>query len=188
MDYKGLRYRRIPVPYHDKVRLLRETRQDYVPFLRDGRRGVPWTKAVDHLERVRPKPSAYPDGSREVSKILEAWEYDFFEDRLWALVAPFLARRFKDPVERWNFTETWEQAYGRFEETRRNPQPVWESLHPYFSLLEACLRRRDYLLVDAPSAFDFAIYGNAFAMEYAGLKLPARYPKLRAWYRRVKRL
>jgi len=90
MDFKGLRYHAIYVPYHDKIRLLKETGQDYVPLLRDGRTGVPWYRSVDYLERIRPEPSAYPKGTRAVVKVLESWEYDWFEDRLWALVASFL--------------------------------------------------------------------------------------------------
>ena len=185
MEYKGLRYRTIPVPYHDKRRLLKETGQDYVPFLRDGTKGVPWTRAVDHLERIRPEPTAYPDGLRAACKILEAWEYDWFEDRFWGLVAPFLERTFTDEVERWNFTETWERAYGPFEPVRKDPSPVWESLSPSLSMLESCLRGRDFLLADAPSAFDFAIYGDVHAAEVARVRLPATYPRLRSWYRRV---
>lgn len=185
MDYKGLRYRTVPVPYHDKSRLLRETGQDYVPFLRDGRRGVPWTDAVDHLERRRPEPSAYPGGTRALCRVLEAWEYDWFEDRVWALVAPFLERRFRDPVERWNFTEYWERTYGPFDDIRRDPARAWAGLHPSLELLEECLRDRPFFVARAPTAFDFAVYGDAYAMAYAGLRLPARYPRLRRWYRRV---
>lgn len=188
MDYKGIRYRTIPVPYHDKVRLLRETGQDYVPFLRDGKNGVPWHRAVDYLERKRPDPGAYPNGTREVCKVLESWEYDFFEDRLWALVAPFLERTFKDPVERWNFTEYWERVYGLFEPVRKDPRPLWEGLDPHFRLLEDCLSDREWLVTVGPTAFDFAIYGDVHAMAYAGLRLPPKYPRLRAWYRRVKAL
>ncbi|MEK6987624.1 MAG: glutathione S-transferase family protein [Candidatus Thermoplasmatota archaeon] len=185
MDYKGLRYRRVPVPYHDKRRLLKETGQDYVPYLRDGRRGVAWTDAVDYLEEIRPEPTAYPDGLREVCKILEAWEYDWFEDRFWGLVAPFLERTFTDEVEWWNFTETWERVYGSFEEIRRNPKPVWEGLHPSLQRLEDRLRRRDFLLAGSPSAFDFAIYGNFHALAAADVRILPKYPRLRAWYRRV---
>ncbi|OGS46423.1 MAG: hypothetical protein A3K66_04365 [Euryarchaeota archaeon RBG_16_67_27] len=188
LEYKGVRYRTIPVPYHDKVRLLKETGQDYVPFIRDGRTGVPWTEAVDYLERKRPEPSAYPNGTREVCKILEAWEYDWFEDRLWGLVAPYLERTFRDPVERWNFTEQWERAYGPFEEIRRNPSAAWRAVDPSLRMLESCLRDRDFFVTDAPSAFDFAIYGNVHAMTLAGLAMPPRYPKLRRWVRRVRDL
>ena len=188
MDYKGLRYRTIPVPYHDKDRLLRETGQDYVPFLRDGRRGVPWIRAVDYLERTCAQPSAYPEGTREVCRLLEAWEYDWFEDRTWAIVAPYLERTFTDPKERWNFTEQWERVYGPFAETRRDPKPVWDSLAASLRMLESCLRRRKYLVTSAPTAFDFAIYGNLHAMAYAGVRLPAAYTRLRTWYARVHRL
>ena len=188
MDYKRLRYRAIPVPYHDKERLLRDTGQDYVPFLRNGRDRVPYVEAVDYLDRIRPMPSAYPDGTREVCRVLESWEYDWFEDRAWALVAPYLERRFADPVERWNFTEYWERAYGPFDDARKDPKPLWDALHPAFSMLEDCLRRRDWLVTTAPTAFDFAIYGDIFAMDYAGLRLPAKYPRLRRWYRRVHRI
>lgn len=188
MDYKRLRYRRIPVPYHDKRRLLKETGQDYVPFLSDGRRGVPWTEAVDYLERIRPEPTAYPNGLREVCKILEAWEYDWFEDRVWGLVAPFLERTFRDEVERWNFTETWERVYGPFEETRRHPETVWAGLDPSFRHLEACLASKDFLIADTLSAFDCAIYGNLHALALAHVRLPARYPRLRAWHRRIDRI
>ena len=185
LEHKGLRYRTIPVPYHDKERLLKDTGQDYVPFLRDGHRGVPWTRAVDYLEGRAPEPSAYPNGTRGVCKILEAWEYDWFEARLWGLVAPFLEPRFADPVERWNFTETWERVYGPFDEIRRAPGRIWEGLAPSFALLEDALRGRDYLVTSAPTAFDFAIYGDLFAMEFARIPVPAKYPRLRRWYRRV---
>ncbi len=185
MEYKGIRYRTVAVPYHDKVRLLKETGQDYVPFLRGGRRGVPWTEAVDYLEAVRPEPSAYPDGIRTACKILEAWEYDWFEDRYWALVAPYLVRKLTDPVERWNFTETWERAYGPFEAIRKDPGSWWDALAPALGQLEAGLREHAFLIAAKPTAFDFAIYGDVHAGEYAGVRWPARYPELRAWYRRV---
>src|SRR3989304_6032243 len=86
MDYKGLTYRKVPVPYHDKRRLIRETGQDYVPFLKDGRR-----------------------------------------------------------------------------------------------------RDREFLVLDAPTAFDFAIYGNLHALRVAGRPVPKAYPRLAAWFRRVDR-
>ncbi|MGQ0798318.1 MAG: glutathione S-transferase family protein [Methanobacteriota archaeon] len=188
MDYKGVPYRAVPVPYHDKVRLLKETGQDYVPFLRNGPDRVPYVEAVDYLERVRPEPSAYPDGTREVCRILESWEYDWFEDRVWALVAPYLERRFADPVERWNFTEYWERVYGPFDAAREAPRPLWRTLDPSFAMLEDCLRRRDWLVTTVPTAFDFAIYGDVFAMDYAGLRVPTKYPRLRAWYGRARRI
>ncbi len=188
MEYKGVRYRTIPVPYHDKVRLLRETGQDYVPFLKDGRQGVPWTAVVDYLERLKPDPTAYPDGLRATCKILEAWEYDWFEDRYWALVAPFLERKFTNPVERWNFTETWERAYGPFEATRKDPTPVWAALAPALAMLEHGLQDHRFLIASKPTAFDFAIYGDVHAGEYAGVRWSSRYPRLRAWYARMDRL
>lgn len=188
MEIKGLRYRRIPVPYHDKRRLLRDTGQDYVPFLRDGRRSVPWTEAVDYLERVRPVPTAYPHGLREPCKILEAWEYDWFEDRFWGLVAPFLELTFTDEVERWNFAETWERVYGPFADARRNPKPIWDGLDPSLRLLEGCLGSREFLLADAPTAFDCAIYGNFHALHVAGVRLLPKYPRLRSWARRMDRV
>ncbi len=185
MEFKGIAYRTIAVPYHDKTRLLRDTGQDYVPYLKDGRRGVRWTEAVDYLEKLKPRPSAYPDGLRAACKILEAWEYDWFEDRYWAIVAPFLERKLADPVERWNFTETWERAYGPFEATRKDPEPVWDTLAPALETMERGLRDHPFLVESKPTAFDFAIYGDVYAGEYAGVRWPSRYPRLRAWYQRV---
>ena len=185
LGFKGLPYRTIPVPYHDKSRLLKETGQDYVPFLRHGRRGVLWTQAVDYLEGLRPEPTAYPDGLRTASKLLEAWEYDWFEDRYWALVAPWLERKLKDPVERWNFTETWERAYGPFEAIRKDPGPSWETVAPALRTLEEGLRDHPFLLGMRPTAFDFAMYGDFAAGEYAGVRWPPGHPRLRTWYRRV---
>ncbi len=188
MEYKGIPYRTIPVPYHNKTRLLKETGQDYVPFLRDGLRGVPWTEAVDYLEKLRPDPSAYPDGLRTACKLLEAWEYDWFEDRYWALVAPFLERKFSDPVERWNFTEMWERAYGPFEAIRSDPRARWADLAPALTILERGLREHPFLIASQPTAFDFAMYGDFHAGEYAGVPWPRAHPRLRTWYRRVGRL
>ncbi len=188
MDYKGLRYRTIPVPYHDKRRLLKETGQDYVPFLRDGRRGIPWTQAVDYLERRQPEPSVYPSGTRGACKVLEAWEYDWFEDRLWPFVAAYLERTFRDPVERWNFVEMWDRPYGALEAIRKDPKTAWEPIHPSIQLLEDALRDHPFLMADVPTAFDFAVYGDFHAMEYAKAPWPRAYPRLRAWYRRMKAL
>jgi len=188
MEYKGIRCRTVPVPYHDKTRLLEETGQDYVPFLRDGPRGVPWTEAVDYLERIRPEPTAYPDALRTACKVLEAWEYDWFEDRFWAIVAPYLERKFTDPVERWNFTETWERAYGPFDATRRDPRPLWKGLAPVLGTLERGLADHAFLISDNPTAFDFAMYGDVHAAEYARVPWPRTYPRLRTWYRRVDRI
>ncbi len=176
------------MPYHDKVRLLAETGQDYVPFLRDGAKGVPWTKAVDYLEARVPNPSVYPDGSRGFMKILEAWEYDWFEDRLWSFVAAFLERTFRDPVERWNFAESWDRPYGSFAEIRKDPKAAWGPIDPTFRSLEAALRNHRYLVADVPTAFDFAVFGDLFAMECAKIPIPAAHRKLRSWYRRVKAL
>ena len=188
LEYKGLRYRTVYVPYHDKVRLLKETRQDYVPFLRDGRKGVSWTQAVDYLEKKVPRPTVYPESSRGPVKILEAWEYDWFEDRIWPFVAAFLERTFRDPVERWNFAESWDRPYGTFDEIRKDPKAAWAPLDPTFRLLEDSLRGRHYLVAEAPTAFDFAIFGDLHAMEYANVPIPTAYRKLRSWYQRVKAL
>ncbi len=185
LDYKGLRYRTIYVAYHDRTRLLRDTGQDYVPFLRDGQTGVPWTKAVDYLEKKVPEPTVYPDRSRGYVKILEAWEYDWFEDALWPYVAASLERTFKDPVERWNFAEQWDRPYGTFEEIRKDPKGAWSRLRPTFRMFEDALHAHPFLGTDRPTAFDFAIFGDLHAMEYAKIPLPAEFPKLRAWYRRV---
>ena len=188
MEYKGIACRTVPVPYHDKLRLLEETVQDYVPFLRDGRRGVPWTEAVDYLETLRPDPSAHPDGLRTAVKISEAWEYDWFEDRYWALVAPYLERKLTDPVERWNFTETWVRAYGPFEAIRKDPRPRWDTLASSFTALEKGLRGDGFLIAPKRTAFDFAMYGDFHAGEYAGVPWPRAHPGLRAWHRRMERL
>jgi len=188
LDFKGLPFRTIYVPYHDKVRLLRDTGQDYVPFLRDGKTGIAWRNAVDYLERKVPEPSVYPAGTRGFVKFLEAWEYDWVEDRLWAYVAPFLEKTFRDPVERWNFAESWDRPYGTFPAVRRDPKAAWAPLEPTVRMFEDALRGHSFLGMDAPTAFDFAIFGNLFPMEYAGRPIPATYPRLRTWYRRVKKL
>ncbi len=188
LEFKGLHYRTVYVPYHDKARLLRDTRQDYVPFLRDGTRGVLWTKAVDHLEKKVPWPTVYPDGSRGYVKILEAWEYDWFEDRLWPFVAAFLERTFRDPVEQWNFAESWDRPYGTFDQIRKDPNAAWAPIDPTFRMLEDALREHRYLVGDAPTAFDFAIFGDLHAMECARVRIPAAYRNIGSWYRRVKGL
>jgi glutathione S-transferase len=82
----------------------------------------------------------------------------------------------------------WERVYGSFEAIRRNPKPVWERLHPSLRRLEECLRSRDYLMADAPSAFDFAIYSDFHALAVAQVPNSARHPRLRSWFRRVDRL
>jgi len=62
-------------------------------------------------------------------------------------------------------------------------------MHPerpkQLDMLEESLASSPFVLGDAPSLADFALYGSLRPLEIAGEEIPRQFPKLRAWYPRA---
>ena len=64
LAFKGVEFDTRYAPYHDRQEVLKATGQDYVPTLIWEGKPVIWYDIPDFLEKVRPKPTLYPDGNK----------------------------------------------------------------------------------------------------------------------------
>jgi glutathione S-transferase len=56
------------------------------------------------------------------------------------------------------------------------------------ALAEDLLDGKRFLLSSEPSLADFALFGSLHPLKHAGLRVPAGFPRLRAWHKRVGRI
>ncbi len=185
-----LAYKKIPfesriVPYHDKRELLSATGQDYTPAIVDGERVVLWDEVPDFLERLVPEPTIYPDGTRDLARIVEDWAHARLEELVWRVVVPDVPATFTDEHERWVFEEIQTIKRGPLEALRARRPEFAADLDRQLAALEGRLAGGGWLLGARPSLADFAVYGALFPLEFAGQALPERFAALSRWYRAV---
>lgn len=187
LAFKGLPFRTVRVPYHDKRALLAATGQDYVPALVVGRRVVRWKEIPRFLERQRPTPPLYPAGREGVAEVLENWGHQVLEERVWRVVVTRVPHTLPDPVERWVFEELQSRSRGPFPLLERQLPDFRRELYEYLGLVERMLAGRPWLL-DEPSVADFGIYGALSPLLAVGEGIPPRFPNLTRWTRGIRAL
>lgn len=182
---KGIRHRTVRVPYHDKRALLAATRQDYVPALvwTDGR-VVLWDELAGFLERERPEPRLFPEGRRGLAETLDNWAHLVLEERVWRAVVTRVPARLPDPLERWVFEEMQARARGPWPQLVARRAEFERELAPFLARVEMLLDGCDWVL-GSPSLADTGIYGALAPLRFVGGTIPSRYPRTRAWSRRV---
>lgn len=185
LDFKGVGYQRVEVPYHDKRELLRASGQDYVPWLVWEGQGVPWHDIVGFVEDKVPEPSAFPPGMKGQARILEQWAHDILEERVWRYVVSDFSDTFKDEHERWVFEEIQFWKRGPMEKLRERKPEFLADMKQHFQRVEDSLGEHDYLLGDQPSLADFAAYGAVYPLYHVGDEIPKDFPRMRAWWQRV---
>lgn len=185
LDFKGIAYERREVGYHDKRELLEASGQDYVPWLQWDGHGVPWHEIVDFLEQQVPRPSAFPPGLKGQARIVEQWAHDILEERVWRYVVPDFSSTFKNDLERWVFEEIQFWKRGPMEALRAKQPEALEDMKKHFRRVEDALEQHDFLLGDAPSLADFAVYGAVYPLHHVGKEIPREFPRMRAWHGRV---
>lgn len=188
LAYKGIPYETEHAPYHDRQDLLAVSGQDYVPYLLWEDEGVTWPRIPDFLEAKRPDPTIYPDGSRNVARMLESWAHAVVEEAAWRCVVYDAVRTFEDPRERWVFEEIQTRGRGPLEVMALRKPEFLKDLVATLQPAEARLHEAPYLLGEAPSLADFALYGALHPLPYTGNAIPHALPHLRAWFERVGKL
>ncbi len=184
LAFKGIPFRIVPVPYHDRQELLALTGQDYVPTLDWNGTFVTWERIPRFLEEVHPQPTLFPSGREGLATVLEHWGHQVLEERVWRAVVTEVPRILDSDQERWVFEEMQTRARGPWHVLRARRKEFVEDLHAHFALVEGLLQGRSWVL-DEPSIADFGIYGSLSPWRTVGHPWPARFPRLRAWARRI---
>jgi glutathione S-transferase len=104
---------------------------------------------------------------------------------VWRYAVVDFPKTFKDDLERWVFVEIQELKRGPLQlmETRRAEFKA--DMEAHFQIVEGMLNDHRFLLADAPSLADFAVFGAVSPLVYSGNSFPGKYAKLRAWYESI---
>lgn len=190
LDYKGIPYRTVDAPYHDRRELLRVSGQDYVPYLTDDGKGIVWADIPDHLEAKQPTPTLYPNGEKGKAKLLESWAHDVVEERVWRYVVTDARKWFerRSEVEAWVFEEMQVRARGPWHVLELRKGEFLEGMKGTLALAQEGLDGKPYYGGDAPSLADFAIYGAISPLYTVGRSIPEELPALRAWWGRMEKV
>lgn len=188
LDYKGIKFEIENVGYHDKRELIKATGQDYVPAIVHEGKVVTYPDIPDFLEHLTPSPSIYPDGTRDLAKLVENWAHYRLEEIVWRYCVPDFPKTFKDDLERWVFVEIQELKRGPLElmETRR--QGFKADMETHFQILDDMMSDRKFLLTGTASLADFAVFGAIYPLIYSGNEIPGKFKDLRDWYSSIDRI
>ncbi len=184
LSYKGIPFRQVNVPYHDKRELIRETQQDYVPALRWNGDVVTWTQVADFLEETKPRPSLFPGRHHGLPAALASWAHGLLEERVWRLVVTRMPSVFDDEVERWVFEEMQTRARGSFSVLASREAEFREDLGTYLALLNDVVAEQPWMLGE-PSLADFATFGALGPLALVGERLPRDLRSLIRWHEAV---
>jgi glutathione S-transferase len=184
---KGLPYRSVRVPYHDKRALLAATQQDYVPALVADGRVVPWQEIPGFLERIAPTPRLFPPGSEGIARVLQSWAHQVLEERIWRAVVTRIPAVLADEHERWVFEEMQTRARGPWHVLEARRSEFEAEMHDYFALVNALVDDRDWVL-GPPSLADCSLYGGLSPLLVAGGSVPNDLAPLARWVGRVQNL
>jgi glutathione S-transferase len=142
LAFKGVPFRRVIVPYHDKTQLLKATGQDYVPSLMWGSEFVPWHDIPDFVEAREPKPTLYPPGSDGVAKVLADWGHQVLEERVWRAVVTEVPPVLGSERERWVFEEMQTRARGPWHVLQARKKEFEKDMDKHLAMVDAMLDGR----------------------------------------------
>lgn len=211
LEYKGIAYTTVEVNPVARGVVGRISGQKRVPVLVEREEGnsserviADSTAIAEHLERVVPTPSLYPADAagRARARLLEDWSDEAFAKNLIAfkiyspgnaramvaLSQPYYEPRWYHPL----VVAAGGPILKGLAANRRAGRSLERMRRDYetdLDLLEAAAAASPFLVGDAPTVADFAVYGLLASMEnLAGWELLAARPRLTAWYGRVREL
>lgn len=187
LAFKGVPFRTVLVPYHDKRDLIKATGQDYVPALVWGGKPVMWYDIPDFLETSKPKPTLYPWGQKGLAATLENWGHQVLEERVWRYVVTKVPPVLRDAHERWVFEEMQTRARGPWHVLEMRRDEFREDMNKHLGMVDAMLDGREWVL-GKPSLADFGIYGGLSPLLTVREEVPREFSNLGAWIKRVQDL
>ena len=187
LAFKGVDFETRYAPYHDRQEVLKATGQDYVPTLIWEGRPVMWYDISDFLEKVRPKPTLYPDGNQGLAVMLEHWGHQVLEERVWRYVVTKVPPVLKSDEERWVFEEMQTRARGPWHVLEMRRDEFRQDMNKHLGMIDSMLDGRNWILGE-PSLADFGIYGSMSPLLTVGERVPREFPRLAAWVSRIRDL
>ena len=187
LAYKGLRVTSVPVPYHDKTELLRETGQDYVPALLWDGVVVPWKEIPAFLEAQQPTPTLYPGTWGPTATVLEDWGHQVLEEKVWRAIVTEVPPVFADARERWVFEEMQTRARGPWHVLLQRRAEFEAEAVSALAMVDRMLADRAWILGE-PSVADFGIFGSLSPWLTVGRRIPPELPHLARWVDRIRSL
>ena len=188
LKYKHIRFESKIVAYHDKRELIKATGQDYVPAIVDGGKIVTYPDIPDYLEALAPSPSIYPNGTRNLAKLIENWAHYRLEEIVWRYCVVDFPRTFKDDQERWVFEEIQEIKRGPLELMAARRPAFKADIEAHFQIIDDILGDHKFLLTETLSLADFAVFGAIYPLGYSGNELPRKFKHLQTWYGSIDRI
>lgn len=187
LAFKGVDFETRYVPYHDKTELIAATGQDYVPTLVWEGTPVMWYDIPDFLEAARPEPTLYPGGQKALAVALEQWSHALLEEKVWRYVVTKVPPVLRDDRERWVFEEMQTRARGPWHVLEMRREEFRKDMLKELSRVEAMLDGREWVL-GPPGLADFGIFGSLSPLLTVGEEVPAEFPNIRAWSKRIRAL
>ncbi len=194
LELKGLACEIAEVPYLDRRELIAVTGGSiHIPVLVDGERVIPDSAQItQHLDE-RYATSLRSGANEGPAVVLEQWADNVLEDVAFRWAAPAI----QDRIAGWNggsaevrafFTVIKERRYGAgcLDAWRRSEEELRTRVSELLAPLARTLTSRPYLLGDAPTVGDAAVWGQLHMIEVARPgRIAADLPELIAWYGRV---
>lgn len=193
LEFGGVVHRLVNIPPSDRSLVWRLSRQRYyaVPLLRDGRIVVFETdensQVIAKYIESRFNLGLFPPQWDGLQRIVWRYIEHDVEDRSFRLNDAHY-RLFVPPKEQLAYLRHKERKYGRgcLDAWRLNQKPLLAELTTVLLPFEQMLGTRRFLLDHRPRFVDFDLWGMLANFLYSGrYRLPAVYPKIKAWYRRM---
>jgi glutathione S-transferase len=185
LELKGLAYECIEVPYLDRREVVRWTNQVVVPVLVDGDRAIHDSPAIAAYLDDRYSPNLRPG----VAAAIESWSDTTLEDIAFRIASPAVEPKIAalngdrdDARAMYRFVKERKFGAGCIDAWARDQTQLTARL---CAMVES-LRPSPFLLGDAPTLADAAVYGNFWMLEWA---MPGwvwrEVPHLADWYARI---
>ncbi|MHB8586945.1 MAG: glutathione S-transferase family protein [Thermoplasmatota archaeon] len=198
LQFKKIPFDLVLVPYGNHQDVIRASGQDYVPWLglagssygptKVNADGVEWPDIADWAEKVKPEPSLYPGDAKVMrarSRLVENWAHNVVEEAVWKFVIAEIPSCLTDGQERWIFVELQERKRGPLHVMGMRKQEFAGGVREVCALAEDLLGDKPFLLADAPSLADFALFGALHPLKFTRQEIPKEFEKLRTWHGKV---
>lgn len=189
LKLKNLACEVVDVPYLDRSELVKLTGNLYVPVLQDGETVISDSaRIVQYLEK-KGGPTMYGD---PLAPVLEQWADEYFEEVAFKLACPGLEEKMgrdQGLEAKALFRLIKERRYGSgiIAQWKRDEAQWREQTLNLLQPVVETLKKRAWLLGDAPSVADAAVAGQLTMVEFAFPEFVAKHaPSLSGWYAKLK--
>lgn len=190
LELKGLPFETVEVDYLDRRALVGVSGGVYVPVLEDGATVITGSDRITAYLDERHAPSLRQD---PLAVVIEGWADEVLEEAAFRIAAPGIEDRIaalhggrEDVRAMFRLVKERRYGAGALEAWRGKQAAYLDDLAAVLAPIGRAVAERPFLLGEAPSVADAAVFGQLFMLEFAvpGV-LRERFPGIAAWYARV---